>query len=52
MVHSRVSSGRNEVETCVNTVILELRITLDARLFSKDIIVLAFKVIDYFLETR
>lgn len=47
-----MASRRDEVEESMNTVIPETRVTFDTRLFSQDIIILAFEVSNDFLETR
>lgn len=45
-----MSSGRDEVEQGVNTVVPEPRVTLDARLLRENIVVLTFEVTNYFLK--
>ena len=45
-----MSGGRDEVEESVNTVVPEAWVTLDARLLSQDIVVLAFEITNDFLE--
>lgn len=47
----RMSSRRYKVKQSMNAIITESGIALDTRLLCKDIIILAFKVADYFLET-
>lgn len=47
-----MSSGGDEVEKGVHTVVLETRITLDTRLLSKDVVVLTFKICHNFLKAR
>lgn len=47
-----MSSGRDEVEQSVNSVVAEAGVTLDARLFGQDVVVLPFKVPDDLLETK
>ena len=51
-LHSRVASRRNEVEKGVDSVVPEARVTLDTRLFGKNVVVLAFKISNNFLETK
>ena len=46
-----MSCRGDKVKQSMNPIITESRIALDTRLFGKDIIILAFKVADYFLET-
>jgi hypothetical protein len=43
-----VASGSDEVEEHMNTIVAESRITLDARLFGENVVVLAFKIADNF----
>ena len=45
-----MSSGGDEVEECVNAVVPEPGVTLDPRFLSENVIVLALKVADNFLE--
>jgi len=46
----RVTSGGDEVQQAVNTVIPKPGVTLDTRLFGQNVIILAFKVTHDFLE--
>lgn len=46
-----MSSWRDEIEQSVHTVITEAGVTLDTRLFSKNVIVLAFKISNDLLES-
>ena len=46
-----MSSGRDEVEQGMDTVVAETRVTLDTRLLSENVIVLAFEIANNFLET-
>ena len=49
--HNALMTGRrNKVKKRMHSVIPEPRVSLNPGLFSKDIIVLAFKVVDYLLE--
>jgi hypothetical protein len=45
-----MTSRGDEVQQSVNSVIPETRVTLDARLLSKDVVILAFEVTNNFLE--
>ena len=45
-----MAGRRNEVEQCVHPVVTEARVTLDTRLLSEDVIVLALEVANDFLE--
>jgi len=47
----RMTSRGDEVQQSVNSVIPETRVTLDARLLSKDVIILTFEVTNNFLES-
>ena len=47
-----MSSGRDEVEQGMDTVVAETRVTLDTRLLSENVIVLAFEIANNFLETE
>ena len=47
-----MASRGDEVEQRVNTVVPEAGVTLDSRLFGKDIIVLAFNVAHNLLEPK
>lgn len=47
-----MTSGGDEVEQSMDTVIPEPRITLDARFFRQDVIVLMFEVAHDLRETR
>ena len=49
--HLRVSSGSDKVEEGMNHVVAEARVTLDTRLLSENVIVLAFEIANNFLET-
>jgi hypothetical protein len=46
-----MTSGGNEVQKGMNSIIPETRVTLDTRLFRQDIIILAFKMTNDLLET-
>ena len=48
--HLRMAGGRDEVEESMHPVVPETRVTLDSRLFSENIVILAFKVADDLLE--
>jgi hypothetical protein len=45
-----MSSRRDEVEKGVDTVVPETGVTLDARFFGQDIIVLTLEIANYFLK--
>ncbi len=45
-----MTSGGDKVQQSVNSVIPETRVTLNARLLSKDVVILAFEVTNDFLE--
>ena len=45
-----MTGGRDKVKKCMDTVISKPRVTLDARLFGQDVIVLTFEVPDNFRE--
>ena len=47
----RVTSRGDEVEKRVNAVVAEAGVTLDTRLLSENVIVLAFEIANNFLET-
>lgn len=47
-----MSSGRDEVEQCMNSVVPETRISLDSGLLCKNVIVLTLEVTDDLLEAR
>ena len=46
-----MASWWDKVEESVYTVIPEARVTFDPRLFSKNIVILAFEIADNFLES-
>ena len=46
-----MSSGRDEVEKSVNTVVPEAGVTLNARLLREDVVVLALEVANNLLES-
>ena len=46
-----MTGGWDEVEEGVDTVVPEARVTLDTRLLSENVIVLAFEIANNFLET-
>ena len=52
LVDVRVAGGWDEVKQSVNSVVAEPRVTLDARLLGKNIIVLPLKVVDDLLEAE
>jgi hypothetical protein len=45
-----VSGGGDKVEKSMDTVVPETGITLDARLFSQDVIILTLEIANYFLK--
>jgi hypothetical protein len=45
-----VSSGGDEVEKGVDTVVSEAGVTLDARFFGQDVIILTLEVANYYLK--
>ena len=47
-----MTSGCDEVEECVYAIVSEARVTLDARLFCEDVIVLTLEVSHDFREAR
>jgi hypothetical protein len=47
-----VSGGGDKVEQGVDAVVAEARVTLDARLFGEDVVVLALEVPDDLLERK
>ena len=46
-----MASRRDKVQEGVNPVVSEARVTLDTRLLSENVIVLAFEIANNFLET-
>jgi hypothetical protein len=46
----RVSSGRDKVEKGVDTIVPETGVTLDARFFGQNVVVLTLEVANYFLK--
>ena len=51
-MHLRMASGRDEIKQSVHSVVPETRVTLDTRLFSQNVIVLAFEVTNDLLESE
>ena len=47
-----MSRGRDEVERGMDTVVAEMRVTLDTSILSENVIVLAFEIANNFLETE
>lgn len=43
-----MTSGSDEIEKNMNTIVTEARVTLDTRFFGKNVIVLSFEVTDNF----
>lgn len=50
MRHSRMPCRRDEIQQRVHTIVLEPRVSLDARFFGEDVVVLDFEVGEDFLE--
>ena len=48
----RMSCGRDKVEQSVDSVVTEARVTFNARFFGQNVVVLAFKVTNDFLEAK
>lgn len=49
-VYARMTGRGDKVEECMNTVVPKAGVTLDTGLFSENIIILAFKIANNFLE--
>ena len=47
-----MSSGRDEVEQGMDTVVAETRVTLDTRLLSEDVVVLTLEMANNLLEAE
>jgi hypothetical protein len=48
----RMAGWRNKIEKRMDSVVPETRVTFNAGLFGKDVVVLTFEVVDNFLESK
>lgn len=47
-----MAGWRNKIEKRMDSVVPETRVTFNAGLFGKDVVVLTFEVVDNFLESK